>query len=99
MNTTTQTRTQTRIQKHIKTEILPKSQINRIIDRYNPKHKQQKTNLKKKLIDGNYSTQLTKLLIQEILFLNGRVLSEERLDKLNNTIDEKVDMFFDNLLE
>lgn len=59
--------------------ILQDDQLLRILNRYNPKHRQQKSNLKKKLINGEYSTVLTKILVDEIIFLNQQIALQNRL--------------------
>ena len=66
---------------------LPNEQIERIMSKYNPKFKQQKTNLKFKLNNSIYSTALTKLLIEEIIHLNEQIKFHNKLMNVNDLIN------------
>ena len=59
---------------------LSKEQSNRIINRGNFKYRQQKSNLKRKLYNNEFDTHLTRLLVEEIKFLNSK------LEITNNTL-------------
>jgi len=56
--------------------ILPTEQINNILDRMTFKYKQQRTNIKRKMLDGKYETKMTQMLIKEILYLNNELATK-----------------------
>jgi len=56
--------------------ILSKEQINNILDKTTFKYKQQRTNLKRKMLDGKYDTKLTQILIKEIIYLNNELATK-----------------------
>ena len=56
-----------------------KLQIERILSRYNPTHRQQKSNMKNKFNKGTISTGMAQLLYKEIEFLNNRIELQNRL--------------------
>jgi len=65
--------------KKIKKIKLPLVQINRIIERYNPKYRQQKSNLKHKLLEGSHNTAIVNLLMKEIEYMNEQLYLHNKL--------------------